>query len=284
MQPANIDLSRAVVAITGSGRGIGRAAAEQFADRGATVCLGDIDGESAAQAASELGQGAHPFRVDVRSRESFAEFVESIEKTVGPIDVLVNNAGLMPAGAFLEESEATSEAVLAVNVAGPLHGMRLVLPGMIERGRGHVVNVASMLGKTELPGLATYIASKHALVGLTAGVRPELAGTGVTLTVLLPGIVNTELSSGIPIPRLVRGIARIEPQDVARAIVESVETRPYELAVPRWLAIYPALRPLIPRRLEALVRKLIGDDQALRAVDPRERAAYAERVERQVLD
>jgi NADP-dependent 3-hydroxy acid dehydrogenase YdfG len=284
MQPAKIDLSRAVVAITGAGRGIGRAAAEQFADHGATVCLGDLDGESAAQAASELGPSAHPFRVDVRSRESFAEFMESIENTVGPIDVLVNNAGVMPAGAFLEESEATSEAVLAVNIAGPLHGMRLVLPGMIERGRGHVVNVASMLGKTELPGLATYIASKHALVGLTAGVRPELAGTGVTLTVLLPGIVNTELSSGIPIPRLVRGVAGTEPEDVARAIVESCQTRPHELAVPRWLGVYPALRPLIPRRLEALVRKLIGDDKALRSVDPRGRAAYAERIERQVLD
>jgi short-subunit dehydrogenase len=284
MQPAKIDFSRAVVAITGAGRGIGRAAAEQFADRGATVCLGDLDGESAAQAASELGPSAHPFRVDVRSRESFAEFVESIENTVGPIDVLVNNAGVMPAGAFLEESEATSEAVLAVNLTGPLHGMRLVLPGMIERGRGHVVNVASMLGKTELPGLATYIASKHALVGLTAGVRPELAGTGVTLTVLLPGIVNTELSSGIPIPRVIRGIARIEPEDVARAIVESCETRPRELAVPRWLAVYPALRPLIPQRLETLVRKLIGDDKALRGVDPQGRAAYAERIDRQVLD
>ena len=248
------------------------------------MCLGDLDGESAAQAASELGAHAHPFRVDVRSRESFADFVESIENTVGPIDVLVNNAGVMPAGAFLEESEATSETVLAVNVAGPLHGMRLVLPGMIERRRGHVVNVASMLGKTELPGLATYIASKHALVGLTAGVRSELAGTGVTLTVLLPGIVNTELSSGIPIPRLIRGIARIEPEDVARAIVESCRTRPRELAVPRWLALYPTMRPLIPERLEALARKVLGDDKALRGVDHRGRAAYDERIERQVLD
>jgi short-subunit dehydrogenase len=198
--------------------------------------------------------------------------------------VLVNNAGVMPTGPFVEESDATTETVLAVNLAGPMHGMRAVLPGMIERGRGHVVNVASMLGKAELPGLATYIASKHALVGLTAGVRAELENTGVTLTVLLPGIVNTELSSGIPIPRLIASIARIEADDVARAIVQSCETRPKELAVPRWLAIYPVMRPFIPERIESVIRKLIGHDRALRGVDPEGRSAYANRVSKQVVD
>jgi NADP-dependent 3-hydroxy acid dehydrogenase YdfG len=284
MPVAEIDLSQATVAITGAARGIGRATAEAFLRQGATVCLGDLDGDGVAATTAELGARAHPFRVDVRSRESFAEFLESAEMTVGAIDVLVNNAGVMPVGRFLEESQATTETVLAVNLAGPLYGMRLVLPGMIERGRGHVVNVASMLGKTELPGLATYIASKHALVGLTAGVRSELAGTGVTLTVLLPGIVNTELSSGIAIPRAVAPLACTEPENVARAILDSCESRPKELAVPRWLGLFPALRPLIPDRLEALVRRLLGDDRALSAVDPEGRSAYEQRMARQVLD
>jgi NADP-dependent 3-hydroxy acid dehydrogenase YdfG len=200
MSAPKIDLERAVVAITGAARGIGRVTAEEFARRGATVCLGDLDGAAVAVAASAIGSTAHPFRVDVRSRESFAEFVEAVARTAGPIDVLVNNAGVMAAGRFLEERAATTDTVLAVNLAGPMHGMRLVLPGMIDRGRGHIVNVASMLGKIEIPGLATYVASKHAVVGLTAAVRSELTGTGVTLTVVLPSVVNTELSSGIRIP------------------------------------------------------------------------------------
>jgi short-subunit dehydrogenase len=282
MRPPKIHLDKAVVAITGAGRGIGAATAELFAHRGARVCLGDLDGESAALAASELGPRTHPFQVDVSSRESFAEFLTSAELTVGPIDVLVNNAGVMPTGRFLDETDATTSTILGVNVIGPVHGMRLVLPGMIARGRGHVVNVASMLGKTELPGLATYTASKHALVGLTAAIRPELAGTGVTLTTVLPAVVNTELASGIQIP--FARIARVQPEDVARAIVASCDGRPREVAVPRWMALYPIVRPFIPDGVESLVRKLIGDDKALTAVDPAGRAAYADRGARQTID
>jgi NADP-dependent 3-hydroxy acid dehydrogenase YdfG len=278
--PPKIELDGAVVAITGAGRGIGRATGEAFAARGATVCLGDLDRSSGEAAALQIGGRACAFALDVRSEASFRRFVRAVERAAGPIDVLVNNAGVMPTGRFLEESAATTATVMGVNVVGPVHGMRLVLPGMIERGRGHIVNVASMLGKTELPGVATYTASKHALVGLTAAVRSELAGTGVTLTVVLPGVVNTDLSSGIPIP--FARLARVEPADVAGAIVGSVATRPREMAVPRWMALYPVLRPFIPDWVEALGRRLVGDDRALSAVDPDGRAEYVDRVARQV--
>ncbi len=279
MKPAKIALSDASVAITGAGRGIGRATAELFAAEGATVCLGDLDAETAAEAAEQIGPCAHPFHLDVTVRDSFAAFLTAAEDTTGPIDVLVNNAGIMPAGRFLDESDATTNAVLAVNVAGPVHGMRLALPGMITRGRGHIVNVASMLGKTELPGLATYIASKHAVVGLGAAVRSELDGTGVTITTVLPGVVNTQLASGITIPfaRLIR----VEPGDIAKAIVASVGDRPKEVAVPRWLGLYAVARPLIPDQVEQLVRKLIGDDRAITDAGSEGRAAYAERIAEQ---
>jgi NADP-dependent 3-hydroxy acid dehydrogenase YdfG len=282
MSPPKIELHGAVVAVTGAARGIGRATAELFLERGATVCLADLDGDVVADVTRKLGPRAHPFHLDVASEASFAAFVASAEETLGPIDVLVNNAGVMPTGRFLEERMATTQAVFAVNVAGPVNGMRLVLPGMIERGRGHVVNVASMLGRTELPGLATYTASKHAVVGLSAAVRSELTGTGVTLTVVLPSVVNTELASGIAIP-LAR-LARVEPEDVAEAIVASCDSRAKELAVPRWMALYPVFRPFIPGPIEALARKLIGDDKALCAVDPAGRAAYVERIAKQVVD
>jgi short-subunit dehydrogenase len=279
-----IALENSVVAITGAGRGIGREAARLFVQGGARVCLGDLDGDAAADAAAAIGTGAHPFQVDVRSEDSVKEFVISIEDTIGPVDVLVNNAGVMPAGGFLDEDPETTRTVIAVNLVGPINAMRAVLPGMVERGRGHVVNVASMLGRTELPGLASYVASKHALVGLTAAVRAELRGTEVTFTTVLPGVVNTELSAGIALPRALGRFARVEPEDVARAIVDSCHRDDREVAVPRWLALYPALRPFIPSAVESFVRRLIGDDRALNAVDAEQRAAYAERIARQVRD
>ena len=276
-----IELSGAVVAITGGARGIGRSTAERFAATGARVCIGDLDGDRAATAAAEIGAGVQPFQVDVRSLDSFREFVSSVEATVGPIDVLVNNAGVMPTGPFLDETEATSELILAVNVAGPIHGMRLVLPGMIERGRGHVVNVASMLGRTELPGLATYVASKHAVVGLTNAVRTELDGTGVTMTTVLPSVVNTELSSGFSIP--FARFVRVEPEQVAAAIVDSVHARPKEVAVPRWMGAYPVLRPFIPDQIESILRRVLGDNKAMGVPDPT-RAVYSQRIAQQITD
>jgi short-subunit dehydrogenase len=214
--------------------------------------------------------------LDVSSRESFEEFAAEARRTVGPIDVLVNNAGIMPAGRFLEESEETTAAIFAVNVAGVVNGMRTVLPGMVERRCGHVVNVASMLGKTELPGLASYTASKHAVVGLAAAVRAELAGTGVTVTTVLPSIVRTELSSGINLG--LGRLIRVEPEDVAAAVVRSLDGRPKEMSVPRWLGLYPVLRPLIPEAVESLVRSALGDDRAITAVDARDRDAYEQRL------
>jgi NAD(P)-dependent dehydrogenase (short-subunit alcohol dehydrogenase family) len=281
MSAPAINLRNAVVAITGGARGIGRSSAELFIQHGATVCVGDLDGDAAATTALELGPRAQPFQVDVRSGESFQAFIDSVEETVGPVDVLVNNAGVMPTGPFLHEADSTTDLILSVNVWGPVHGMRVVLPGMIERGRGHIVNVASMLGRTELPGLATYTASKHAVVGLTNAVRTELDGTGVTLTTVLPSVVNTELSAGFSVP-FARFI-RVEPGDVARAVVESVRDRPHEVAVPRWMSAYPALRPFIPWPLEAIVRRVIGDNRAMGPAT-HDRAAYAQRLARQLAD
>lgn len=236
--------------------------------------LGDLDVELAADVAVGIGPRARALELDVTSPESFEEFVAAC----GPLDVLVNNAGIMPEGPFLEEQDSTTQAILDVNVVGPINGMRAALPGMVGRGRGHVVNVASMLGKIELPGLASYVASKHAVVGLSAAVRSELAGTGVTLTTVLPAVVNTELSSGITIP-LARFL-KVEPEDVAQAIVASVERPRHEVSVPRWAAWYPKLRALFPVAVDARLRRAVGDDKALTAVDPAVRGAYSERIGR----
>jgi short-subunit dehydrogenase len=231
---------------------------------GAIVCAGDLDGAD--------------YRVDVTSRDSFAAFTRAVLDCHGRIDVLVNNAGVMPLGDFLSEDDAISRTTLDVNVWGLIHGMRLVLPPMIDHGRGHVVNVASMAGKLVVPGMAVYNASKFAAVGLSAAVREEYRDTGVSVTAVLPGAVRTRLASGVP---LGHGLPTVEPEAVARAIVGSVASRRAEITVPRYLAAWDLLDAVTPDALMRLGRRLIGDRRALTSVEHDEREAYDQAIEAQ---
>ena len=204
------------------------------------------------------------YTLDVTSRDSFAEFTGAVLDRFGRIDILVNNAGVMPLGDFLSEDDAISATTLDVNVWGLIHGMRLVLPHMIERGSGHVVNVASMAGKLVVPGMAVYNASKFAAVGLSASVREEYRDTGVSVTAVLPSAVRTRLASGVP---LGHGMPTVEAEDVAKAIVASVGNRRAEITVPRYLAGWDLLNAAVPEPVMRLGRKLIGDRRALTSVN-----------------
>lgn len=270
-----LELHDAVVMITGAARGIGRATAESFAAHGCTVCLGDLDGDEVKRAAADIGDRALPFEVDVTSRDSYGAFVRSVLGEFGRVDVLVNNAGVMPLGDFVSESDAVSRTTLDVNVWGLIHGMRLVLPSMIARGRGHVVNVASMAGKVPIPGMAVYNASKHAAVGLTAAVRREYAGTGVSVSAVLPGAVRTRLSAGVP---LGRGLPTVDPEDIAEAVVGSVRSRRAEIPVPGYLTGWDLLDAVTPEPIMSAGRRLIGDNRALTELSSNGRAAYIEAV------
>lgn len=269
MRYPRIEVRGAVVAITGGARGIGRATAAEFEARGATVCVGDLDAAS----------GVSSFPLDVTNRESFDAFTAAVTERFGRIDVLVNNAGVMPLGGFLEEADDVGRTTFEVNVQGLVHGLRSVLPGMIVRGRGHVVNVASMAGKIPLPGMAVYNASKFAAVGLTAAVRREYVATGVSVSAVLPSAVRTELASGV---RLGGALPTVDPEDVAKAIAGTLKTRRAETAVPRWLAGWDLLAALTPEPVLAWARGLIGDDRALTELNPQARAAYTSRIAAQV--
>ena len=144
--------------------------------------------------------------------------------------MLVNNAGIMPAGPFLSESDETAMRQMDINVHGVILGMKIVLPRMLERRRGHVVNIASQAGKGGFPGIATYCGTKHAVVGISEAVRAELHETPIELTVVMPAFVNTELISGADRPRAVK-VA--EPEDVADAVVAALEVPKFDVHVPK---------------------------------------------------
>ncbi|MFD5092440.1 SDR family oxidoreductase [Amycolatopsis thailandensis] len=267
----DLDLDGAHVAITGGGQGIGRATAERMAARGARVSIGDLDLEAAKRTAADVGGTAH--HLDVADQTSFAAFLAEAGEANGPLAVLVNNAGIMPNGGFLDLPDALNRATMEVNVFGVVHGMRLALPGMLERGRGHIVNVASLAGKFPVQGLAIYNASKFAVVGLTAATRLEYARHGVSVSAVLPSAVDTALASGLDM----RPIPKVKPGRIADAVVDSVRTRAAETAVPGYVGVLASLAAVTPEPALNAFRRLVRDDRALRPDSP-ERDGYRARL------
>lgn len=275
MAISKASLEGKVVAITGGARGIGRATAAAFVARGARVAIGDIDGELAADTARRLGRDTLALTLDVTDTASFSRFLVQVEERVGPLDVLVNNAGIMPLGAFAEADDATARRVVDINLVGVIVGTKLAMTRMVPRRSGHIVNIASQAGKVGLPGAATYCATKFAVVGLCEALRMEFRGTGVLLSCVMPAVVNTELGAGVS---AVRGSKLLEPEDVADAIVRAVETGAFEVYVPKQMKAVVAVSSLLPRGARDLVAKVLGADRALSDVDRSARAAYEQRA------
>lgn len=267
-----IELANAVVLISGAGRGIGRATAELFASKGARVAVADIDRAAADQAAASIGSLATAYTLDVRSRQSWDKVVADL----GRADILVNNAGIMPVASFLDETDDIIAATMDINVLGLVHGMRAVVPSMIERGSGHVVNVASLAGKLPVPGLAIYNASKFGAVGLTQATRLEFARHGVSVSGVLPSAVRTGLTSGI---QLGHGMPTVDPEDIAEAVLKTCTTRKAEVPVPSYLSVLDLGLAVAPEALLNLVRRVIGDDRAVNGIDHSARAEYEGRVQ-----
>ena len=204
-------LNGKVVAITGGARGIGKATAAALVSKGCRVAIGDLDLTLAEQTAAALGGGTVALALDVTDRASFARFLDEAEHQLGPIDVIVNNAGIMPVTPFAEEGEDSVRRQVDINLHGVITGTQLAIERMTPRHGGHIVNIASQAGKAGIPGIATYSATKHAVVGLSEAVRAELRGSGVEVACVMPTVVNTELTSGIG----QRWVKPVEAEDVA---------------------------------------------------------------------
>ena len=274
MAKARRSLAGQVVAITGGARGIGRATATALIQQGARVAIGDIEAPLAEQTARELGAETIGLALDVTDSVSFENFLTEVETRLGPLDVLINNAGIMPIGPFVEETDATARRMVDINLHGVLFGSKLALRRFVPRGRGHLVNIASIAGKQGGACGATYCATKHAVVGLSDALRQELHGSGIGVSVVIPIGVNTELYSGVP---QLRGFNTPEPSDVADAIVAALQTGRFEVYVPKSMNAVIRSTALVPRRVtEMIVRMLRGD--ALTAPDRTARAAYEARL------
>ncbi|MEX2502215.1 MAG: SDR family oxidoreductase [Trueperaceae bacterium] len=191
---------RRTALVTGGGRGIGRATALRLAAMGFDLALGALEQDEVEEVASEardVGATAFAAAVDVADSDALDRFATDAERAVGPIDVLINDAGTIHlpddlAGA----TRAGWDRTLDVNARGPFLACLRLVPGMRQRGFGRVVNVASTAGLRGLPGRLSYVASKHALVGLTRALAAEIADPGVTINAVCPGAVRTRLTEG----------------------------------------------------------------------------------------
>jgi NAD(P)-dependent dehydrogenase (short-subunit alcohol dehydrogenase family) len=272
---AGSSLSGRVAAVTGGARGIGRAIAASLARRGARVAVGDLDGEAAERAASEIGGGAIGLAVDVTDAASFEAFLDGARDAHGPLDVLVNNAGVMVVGPLVDANEAAAARVMSVNVQGVANGMRLAIPRLRGRGGGQIVNVVSGAGWVAPAALATYAASKHAAKGLSDAVRDEVRGEGIRVTAVYPMLVQTELAVGTTPARGGRWIA---PDEVGEAVAAAVEKPRDEVFVPRWVAGVLRIQAALPPRGRDAVARIFGVDKLYTSVDPRTRAEYERRL------
>ncbi|WP_410873997.1 SDR family oxidoreductase [Nocardia sp. A7] len=263
-----------VVAVTGGAAGIGLEIARQFAVAGARVCLGDLSGSAAREAAAGLPGTVHGCELDVTDERSFHDFLAVTEAILGPIDVLVNNAGVMWVGPFDDEPDSATARMLAVNLHGVIRGVRLTAPAMRTRGRGHIVSIASIASKVSPAGEATYAATKHGVLGYLTAVREELRGSGVHVTAIMPGVVDTELAAGTA-----TGAAQLlQPSDVAAAVLDAVARPRFEVTLPAHLGPVLGLTGALPLWLRDIVLRRTVPNQVAAVAGSSKRASYEKRL------
>lgn len=252
-----------VVVVTGAGSGIGKATAIAYARRGATVVCVDINDVAAKQTASTCGDGSVAANCDVGDYEAVAALADQVEAEQGPVDVLVNNAGVGVGGDFLQNTPQDWAWIRSVNLDGVVHGCHAFGRYMVERRHGHVVNVSSGAGYLPSRRLSTYCTTKAGVVMLSQCLRSDWARHGVGVSVICPGVINTPI---LDATRL-RGVSSDErgwfawgfkhghsPELVANAIVRAAAKN--RGVVPVGLeshAIYHVMR-----MLPGPVRELVG--------------------------
>jgi 2-hydroxycyclohexanecarboxyl-CoA dehydrogenase len=219
-------LAGKVVLVTGAGRGIGKAMVERLSEEGARVAVTDLDEKTAQSTAAEL-DGAAGFRLDITDAAEVAATVGEIVAALGPVDALVNNAGWDQLSPFLDTDEDLWDRLIDINLRGPIRMVKAVLPSMVERQGGRIVNIASDAGRVGSTGEAVYSACKAGIIGFSKTVAREMARYGITVNAVCPGPTATPLLESMVgdhqklIESLKRGIplGRLgEPDDIAGVV------------------------------------------------------------------
>jgi NAD(P)-dependent dehydrogenase (short-subunit alcohol dehydrogenase family) len=264
-----------VVVITGGARGIGFATATALHNLGAKVAIGDVDETKLKESGTALGLDVYG-KLDVTDPESFSSFLDDVERQLGPLDVLINNAGIMPAGKIIDEPDTLTRRILDINTYGVILGSKLAAQRMVPRGSGHIINIASLAGESPTPGLATYCASKYAVLGFTDSARIEYRNTGVHFSSVLPTFTNTELISGTSGAKLLKNA---EPEDIANAIIGLITKPAARVAVTRIAGIIAGSMKFLPKSAgEFIARKLGMEHVFVDDVDNAARKAYEDRA------
>ena len=236
----------AVVAVTGASRGIGAAVAAAVAARGARVGLIARTADDLDDVLGGLGVEGIAVTADVADRSATVDAIAEVESALGPIDVLVANAGIGAYRPFVDMSYEEIERIVHVNVLGTMYAIRAVLPGMVARRRGHVVTIGSIAGRIGSPFEAAYSATKFAGVGLTEALAVEVAPYGVAVSLVNPGVVATDFGNARGHPYDRDRPKPISAENVAHAVVAAIEGNTAETYVPRWFRSAVVTRHLVP--------------------------------------
>ncbi|MBT0565787.1 SDR family oxidoreductase [Williamsia sp. CHRR-6] len=260
------------IAITGAARGIGFQTARTLLDAGANVVIGDIDGEAVGKANADLGRDG--FVVDVTDPTSFEAFLDQVEKVAGPIDVLINNAGIMPTGPLLNYDLNVIKRNFDIDLLGVVIGTQLAAKRMIPRGGGQVINIGSVAGRLFVPGLTIYNGAKAGVIAFSESADAELSGQGVTIKTVNPTFTRTGLISGIKTNKFIQTVS---PEQVAAQVLRSIEGKKMHATVPASLAWVHG-NSVLPRKFKRSTLKLTGTDTMFMSYDETERAEYLKRV------
>ena len=258
--------------ITGGARGIGRQLAHDLLARGYRVVIGDLDLAVTQATAAELGSGATAVRLDVTDATGIAAVIDSVETEHGPIDVWINNAGIMPTEPFATQKPEVAQRIIAINYASVVSATGLILPRMLARNSGTIVNMASATGIKPLAGVAVYSGTKAAVIAFSDALRRELRKTGVRITVVNPNLVTTAMGAGITPPALTGSVTA---PDVSAAAMRALDRKRFWVVVPKRLGPLLRFSKLLPVSWQDWIDDRAGSDSIGLGGDPATRAAYA---------
>lgn len=259
-----------VVVVTGAASGIGFGLSEAMARLGARVVLTDHNQANLAKHTERLkNEGLDIFShlLDVRDAEAFKQVIAFCEQEVGPVDVLVNNAGIASVGFVSDQQVEDWQPIIDVNIKGVIHGIHAVYPKMIERASGNIINIASLAGLVPVPASASYAMSKHAVVGLSASLRAEAKAFGVNVSVICPSFVSTnifeaskrfKISSSMT-ERMVRSAGgMISLESFVAEAIEEIPRQNARIVIPRKARLIYALSRWLPGYLQKSQEAMAG--------------------------